>query len=216
MSMLQKRYVRRWGAVAVMLLLAACNNTQKLARQAAAGDAAAQFAYSCYLLDARPSPPNALPTAAHLLKQSTLAGHRNAPALLGILYTTGRAWPQNLVLARRYLTIASDRDHSKAQLMLALLYAKGLGTPENPAKAVEHIRYAAMLGSPGAALLMFFCFYDGYGVPHSLPLAIGWLENAAHFGSPEAQYLLNLSQNNPKFSKETDFLRKKLDFFPQK
>lgn len=214
--MLQKRYITRLWAAAALLLLAACNSTQNWANRAAAGDAEAQFAYACYLLDARPAPPDAPCTAAHLLKQATLAGHRNAPALLGIFYATGKVWPQNFVLARRYLTIASERDHSKAQLMLALLYAKGLGTPKNPPKAVEHIRYAAMLGSPRAALLMFFCFYDGYGVPRSLPLALGWLENAATFGSPEAQSLLLLSQNNPKFSKEADFLRKKLDFFPQK
>ena len=214
--MWRARQIKQYTAAIALLLVPACGTAQKYQDDAAATYAEANFAQACSLLDARPTSPESRCAAIHLLKQATLDGHRNAPALLGIFYATGCAWPRNYQLALRYLSIASDRNHSKAQLMLALLYAKGLGTPRNPAKAVEHIRYAAMQGSPRAALLMFFCFYDAFGVPCSDSLALGWLENAAEFGSPDAQKLLKLYQKSPNFSKEVDFLRKKLDFFPEK
>ena len=211
---------RKLRALILMLagLLAACQSTESLYRKAQSGDAAACYNYARHLIDNPTAHPQATAEACTWLEKASDAGSRNAPALLGALYATGHGIPTDYSKAIHYLSIASDRDHPRAQLLLALLYAKGKGTTMAPHKAAEHIRYAAMQGSPAAALLMFYCFYDGFGVRKTPELAYGWLQNAADYGSTDAQKLLVTlisDPNSEKFNQEINFLRKKLDFFPQ-
>ena len=199
-------------------LLGACNTQQTLARKAAAGDPVAQYRYAVIIVHDTAAPQKNRQQAIDWLQQSTAAGNRNAPAILGMCYTIGNVTPKDLKEAHRYLSIASDRDHHRAQLLLGHLYANGIGTTPSPAKAVEQVRYAAMQGSPQAANLMFLCFYDGFGVVRNRDLALGWLENAAEFGSKDAQHLLKLAKNpnnNHIFEENVNLLKKKLDFFPQ-
>lgn len=212
--------LRRLRIVTLMLtgLLTACQSTEALHRKAQNGDATDCFNYARHLIDTPSAHPQAAEEACTWLVKASDGGNRNAPALLGALYATGHGVPKDYRKAIHYLTIASDRDHPRAQLLLALLYAKGKGTSIAPDKAAEHIRYAAMQGSPAAALLMFYCFHDGFGVRQTPELALGWLQNAADYGSTDAKLLiasLNSAPNSEKTNQEIDFLRKKLDFFPQ-
>lgn len=203
---------------AAFWLLTACNSPQMLAHQAEQGDPVAQYRYATIIIEDTTATPQQKQQAIHWLETATSAGNRNAPALLARCYITGKGAPQNLPTAIKYLKIASDRDNFRAQLLLAHLYANGLGTAPAPTKAVDEIRYAAMQGSPQAAELMFLCFYDGFGVPRNRDLALGWLENAAEYGSDDAEDLLSLAQNPENlhlFEEKINFLRKKLDFFPQ-
>lgn len=205
-------------ALALLGLQSACNSQQTLARKATAGDPVAQYRYAVIIVNDNNASPQSRRQAIDWLLQSTAAGNRNAPAILGLCYTTGHITPKNLKEALHYLRLASDRDHHRAQLLLGHLYANGLGTTPSPTKAVEQIRYAAMQGSPQAAELMFLCFYDGFGVPRNQDLALGWLENAAEFGSNDAKRLLKLAknpQNSPSFEKNVNLLKNKLDFFPK-
>ncbi len=204
--------------LAMLLLLPACNTQQALARKAAEGDPVAQYRCAVIIIHNTDATPQSRQQAIEWLQQSTAAGNRNAPAILGLCYTTGQGTDKDLQQAHRYLSIASDRDNIRAQLLLGHFYANGLGTAPSPAKAAEQIRYAAMQGSPQAADLMFLCFYDGFGVVRNKDLALGWLENAAEFGSEDAENLLKLAnkpENAALFEKNVDLLRKKLDFFPQ-
>ena len=209
----------RTTALLLAGLLTTCQSTEFLHRKALNGDADDYFNYARHLIDHPETHPQAATEACDWLARASDAGNRNASALLGAVYATGRGISTDYGKAIHYLTIASDRDHPRAQLLLALLYAKGKGTPQAPHKAAEHIRYAAMQGSPAAALLMFYCFHDGFGVRKTQELALGWLQNAADYGSPDAKILLNTlhsDSNSEKITQEIDFLRKKLDFFPQK
>lgn len=209
----------RIAALLLPGLITCCQSTETLHKKALNGDADDCFNYARHLIDTPTAHPQATAEACKWLTKASDAGNRNAPALLGAIYATGRGVPADYTKAIHYLTIASDRDHLRAQLLLALLYAKGKGTPCAPHKAAEHIRYAAMQGSPAAALLMFYCFHDGFGVRKTPELALGWLQNAADYGSQEAETLLDTLNSDPNsqiFNQKVDFLRKELDFFPQK
>lgn len=203
---------------AAFWLLTACNSPQMLVHQAAQGDPVAQYRYAAIIINETAATPQQKQLAIHWLETATAAGNRNAPALLARCYITGKCTTQNLPAAVKYLKIASNRDNFRAQLLLAHMYANGIGTHPSPAKAIDEIRYAAMNESPQAAELMFLCFYDGFGVPRNRDLALGWLENAAEYGSDDAETILNLAKNPENlhlFEEKINFLRKKLDFFPQ-
>lgn len=205
---------------AAALLLVACavhRETSALARQAAAGDAQAQYAYGVTLLVTEQGKLNRPRAAYPWLMKAAQQGLPNAQALVGLCLQRGWGVEPNEQQAVEWYKKAIHQGQSGAAMQLAELsashaapeaagawleeaLAKGPGTPEAhlmlatlylrqglPTKAVRHLRYAALDGNAEAAYRMASCYEEGVGVPRDTRLMIGWLTNAADLGYKPAK-----------------------------
>lgn len=202
-------FIIRLEAVCALLLAAACN---PLAKQAAAGDADAQFRYGRTLLqkDKRAHAKNAL----SYFRAAAEQGHPAATAAVAFCHEKGLGTPRNRHLARSWYGKAERLGHVgstfalaalelqdgnaagaircleplcelhclQAELSIAFLYMSSKSPCFNPEKGVRYLRYAAMDGSTGAAELMAVCYEKGLGVPRNEKLAQGWRRIARERG----------------------------------
>lgn len=191
----------RLGVACTLLFTAACT---PLAKQAASGDADAQFRYGRALL--RKDKKAHANIALSYFCAAAGQGHPTATAAVAFCHEKGLGTPRNRRLARLWYGKAERLGHPEstfalaamdmqdgnaagairrleplcelhclqAELYLAFLYMGGESPCFNPEKGVRYLRYAAMDGSTEAAGMMAVCYEKGLGVPRNEKLAQGW------------------------------------------
>jgi len=201
---MQHPFIIRIGALCVLLLTAACT---PLSKQAAAGDADAQFRYGQTLL--RKGKAHAQQALSYF-RAAAEQGHPTATAAVAYCHEKGWGTPHNRQLARLWYGKAERLGHVgsifglaylelqegngaaaarrleplgelrclPAELVLAAIHLSKDFSCYNLKKSVRYLRYAAMDGSAEAAEMMAHCYEQGMGVPRNEKLAQGWRDIA--------------------------------------
>ena len=136
-------------------------------------------------------------------------GDARAQHGLGLLYDSGRGFPENPKLAAQWYAKAADQGVTAAASNLALLYATGRGVTKNLAKAVQLWSFAAKGGYATAQFNLGLLYYRGDGVAKSYPTAAAWFLKAAQGGSDDGEYavaeMYRLGRGVPKDIKKAIF-----------
>ena len=107
---------------------------------------------------------------------------------LGLLYDSGRGFPEDPKLAAQWYAKAAAQGVTAAASNLALLYATGRGVAKNLPKAVQLWDFAAKGGYATAQFNLGLLYYRGDGVAKSYPTAAAWFLKAAQGGSDDGEY----------------------------
>jgi hypothetical protein len=144
-------------------------------------------------------------SAAHTLTMLKDEGDAWGIGMLGLLHHHGTAMPQDLPLARKYLTYAARRKIDFAYYKLGLMLVEGEGGPKEEAKGMMWLKKAAHVGFPPAlyalGVLREEASHCGDPVPKLLRIktdaaAYAWIALAAEKGHAEAKSTLTEYEKN--------------------
>ena len=185
-------YLGRLGGLAVLALLLA------------AGSARADYQSGLTAFDA-----GDFRKAAAEWQASAEQGDARSQHGLGLLYDSGRGFPENPKLAAEWYSKAAAQGVTAAASNLALLYATGRGVQKNLPKAVQLWDFAAKGGYATAQFNLGLLYYRGDGVAKSYPTAAAWFLKAAQGGSDDGAYavaeMYRLGRGVPKDTKKAIF-----------
>ena len=114
-------------------------------------------------------------------------GNAQAQYNLGLLYTEGKAVPQDYAAAVSWFRKAADQGDAQAQIGLGMMYDNGWGVPQDYAAAAAWCRKAADQGNAIAQSNLGIMYKNGQGVPQDDAQAVFWYRKAADQGEPRAQ-----------------------------
>jgi TPR repeat protein len=118
--------------------------------------------------------------------------HRNAQALLGLMYDTGNGVAQDLAAAVVWFQKAAEQGQVAAQYNLGLMYKAGNGVEQDLAVAAVWWRKAAEQEHARAQFYLGAMYDEGDGVVQDAAAAVAWYRKAAEQGYADAQYNLGL------------------------
>jgi TPR repeat protein len=156
-------------------------------KDAAAGDANAQYLLAGVLLDALG--PNAhYAEAEALLKKASDQGQPTAAYWLGRIRDQGMyGQPADKEEAIYWYRMADALGHPEATAQLCWLYGQGIGVPRNPQQSLIYCQRAAERGSAWAMNRLGYMYSWGIAVPRDQEKAFDWMMKAAVAGFPLAQ-----------------------------
>ena len=158
-------------------------------RQAAQGNAEAQFCLGCCYYNGEGVPQNYTEAAKWYCKAAE-QGNADAQFCLGWCYYNGEGVPQNYTMAVEWYRQAAEQGHAHAQFQLGECYYNGLGVPKNYTMAIVWYSQAAEQGITKAQYNLGSCYYQGLGVLQNYTEAVKWFRKAAEKGHIEAQFNL--------------------------
>ena len=140
------------------------------------------------------------------------AGGPEAQNNLGVLYTTGGAFPVNYPAAALCFRKAAEKGYALAQTNLARMYALGEGQPRDNAEALKWLRRAATQGDAGAQFHLGVALHRA-SLGTTTPLltetkieAFMWLQLATSqgfFKAETARDQLNLQMSQSEFQESS-------------
>jgi TPR repeat protein len=156
-------------------------------KDAAAGDANAQYLMAGILLDALGANEHYAEAEALLLKAAN-QGQPTAAYWLGRIRDTGLyARPIDKVEALYWYRMADALGHPEAPAQLCWLYGQGLGVPRDASQALVYCQRAAERGSSWAMNRIGYMYSWGIAVPRDQEKAFEWMMKAAVAGLPLAE-----------------------------
>jgi uncharacterized protein len=127
----------------------------------------------------------------------SLATHRateqndpKAMTMLGVLYSSGEAVPQDYKKAAEWYKLAAERGDRDAMFALAMFRLEGRAGPRDREQSAKWLAAAAKLGHPLAAYDLALLYIEGQLFPQDFSRAADLLRIAANAGNPDAQYAL--------------------------
>lgn len=170
--------------------------------RADAGDAEAQYLYSCALGAGRGVVKD-LPQAFVYAEKAVGQGCERALGFVGRGYEHGWGVETNAVKATEcysrfmaWAAKAAEEGDVDAQLSVGMCYYVGIGVETNMEVAVKWFRKAAEQEYASAQYALGFCYMYGQGVDTNKSEAVKWYRRAAERGWTEAQVDLGVSYVN--------------------
>jgi len=117
-----------------MAVAVSAQNIAELKKQAAAGDAKAQFNLGVMYFNGEGVPKDAA-EAVRWFRKAAEQGLANAQYSLGLMYATGRGVSENDAESVRWFRKAAEQGYANAQYNLGVAYSNGEGVPKDEAEA---------------------------------------------------------------------------------
>ena len=136
--------------------------------------------------------PIPLPAELEALRESAVAGNRQAQHDLGAHFAAGRLVTQDFARAAYWFQEAAIRGVANAQYNFGVLLQQGLGVDPNPELAVQWYRRAAENGHVEAQYNMGVAYADGIGTQRDIAQAVRWFEQSAAAGIARAAFNLGV------------------------
>lgn len=190
-------------------------NIVEIQKQAAAGNADAQFSLGmAYLFGDHDHTysgkklPRDNQQALHWLKLSAAQGNDMAQYNIGLIYRDGSGVAKNPEQARQWFQKSAEQGNNMAQLALGDMYAFGQGIPQDKKQAMDlyrqgrinfelssdELQFMALQGDIEAQMKLASEYSIGSpDFPRNEQQALYWQRQAATNGSPQAQYMLGMT-----------------------
>lgn len=138
-----------------------------------------------------------LTAACDLFLKAAEQGNINGQELIGGYYLSGEGVKQDWSEAKRWLSLAAERNRPVAQFKLGyLFYMGGNGITQDYKQAFKWFKSSAELGLDIAQFYFGNCYYFGYGTKKDYKTSVEWWEKAANQGYNAAQYNLGVCYEN--------------------
>ncbi|HDR9483237.1 TPA: sel1 repeat family protein [Burkholderia aenigmatica] len=172
------------------------NDERLVQDRAEAGDAQAQYAVGCALLD-RPESDESRRDAYQWFQRAASHGHAAALGQLARCCMNGWGGPVNEIEGVRLGHLAAEAGDALGERVLgnACEYGRG-GIPQSLYDAVNWYTKAADRGDPAAQTKIGELYADGKGVPQSDDESVRWYRKAADQGFARAAMLLGARYEN--------------------
>lgn len=168
-----------------------------LAKQAAAGDAAAEHRLGLLYASGKAVAKDDR-VAAEWFEKAAAQGLAPAQYNLGVLYERGTGVVRDPKKALFWYRRAADQNYARAEHNLATLYATGSGVPQNYAEAQKWFSRAADGGITESLYSLGLMYEHGLGVGRNVGIARGYYRRAAASGSADARAKLVSLGNDGK------------------
>ena len=117
--------------------------------------------------------------AFKLLKETALAGVREAQCVLGTCFEFGYGTAVNFKEAARCYRLAADQGYATAQFNVGSFFDNRTGVTQDAREAVKWYQLAAEQGYANAQYNLGFSYRSGTGVPQDAREAVRWFRLAA-------------------------------------
>jgi localization factor PodJL len=161
------------------------NPVAALYRDAAAGDARAQYDLAVSYIQGQTVPQDHA-AAAYWLRAAATAGLAPAQYNLGVMYDLGLAGVRDPVEALLWFHAAAEQGHARAFYALGLASAEGKGVPRNPEGARLWFTRGAEAGVVDSQFALGLIYDQGLGSPADASKAYYWYRRAEIAGNPRA------------------------------
>ena len=193
----------------------------RLFRQAADKGSLDGMVYLARMYENIPEPDKNIPESVKLYARAAMAGssealrrlqrfaengNTDAQRFIGDIFYNGTGTPKNFTEARKFYSMAAEKNDPASLYMLGLINSKGLAAPDsipNPDEALKFYTLAAQHGHPEAA----FTLYKLHMNSNNLQEAVKYLKLSAERGHPEAVKTLGrYSMTFKKWGLNPDFV----------